>query len=61
MHLKDLIILCEDKLMLAKSQLSYENLFQTYRHLGELYDILDDEVGSGARDKWESGESSKES
>lgn len=30
----------------------------SYRYLGELYDFLDDEVGSGARDKRESTESS---
>ena len=29
-----------------------------YKYLGILYDFLDDEVGSGARDKCESAESS---
>jgi len=34
------------------------NYEEAYKHLGNAYDLLNEEVGSGARDKCESSESS---
>lgn len=58
MELRDLMNEIEVLVEKARDDFSSAAHGACREHLGELYDLLDDEVGSKARDKCESAESS---
>jgi len=58
MELRDLLTDVESKVKIARINFDLGFFGVCRDHLGFLFDVLDDEVGSGARDKCESAESS---
>lgn len=59
MELHELINKAERLISHARTAVRFKHAEEAYDHLGKLYDLLDDEVGSRARDKRESTKSDK--